>query len=85
MIVILYRMCMLRWLKMINTEMTTDEMIIAASYAIMKGMDYEMLYYSDMMYGQEDKTDDVWEYVVECQKEGRNAYKEKYGHLSLHI
>ncbi len=58
--------------------MNTAEQIWAASVAIGKRMDYEQLKYSDYMYGNEDKTEDVWEYIEECEKIGREAFKEKY-------
>lgn len=58
--------------------MEKQELINKASYAIMKGYDYEKFMYSDEMYGQEEFMDDVWEYVEECEEIGRVAFREKY-------
>ncbi len=58
--------------------MEKSEMIKIASMAIEKGLSYENLYYCDDMYGNEDLTDDVWEYVVESMEIGTTAFKEKY-------
>ena len=66
-------------------KMEKKEMIRIASYAIMKGMDYEALYYCDDMYGKEKFTDDVWEYVEECRVFGTKAFKEKYKDFKLYI
>lgn len=54
-------------------------LIWLASYAIAKNMDYETLKYCDYMYGKEDQTDAVWEYVTECKEIGE---KEFYGRYS---
>ncbi len=58
--------------------MTKEEIIKAASYAIMKGLDYEELKYSDTMYGKEEFTDEVWDYVTEAKEIGLIAFREKY-------
>ena len=59
--------------------MEESEKVRIAKIAIYKNMDYEELKYSDYMYGQEDFTDEVWEYVKECQEEGTKAFYAKYG------
>ncbi len=56
----------------------------SASYAIMKDMDCETLMYSDEMYGREDQTDEVWEYVDECREIGLVAFREKYKDFKLY-
>lgn len=66
-----------------KTELTEEELIYKATYAIAKGLDYEKLQYSDDMYGHEDETDEVWEYVVECEEIGTIAFKEKYKNFKL--
>ena len=58
--------------------METAEMIYKASYAIGKKLGFEELKYSDEMYGHEDLTEEVWEYVNECVQIGVVAFKEKY-------
>jgi hypothetical protein len=65
--------------------MEKAQKIKTASYAIMKGMDYETLMYSDEMYGHEEETDEVWEYVDECKQIGEIAFKEKYSEYKLYI
>lgn len=58
--------------------MNEQELIIIALAAINKNMDFETLKYSDYMYGKEEETDDVWEYVVEYKEIGSIAFSEKY-------
>lgn len=58
--------------------MEKEELISIALIAIDKNMDFETLKYSDYMYGKEDQTDDVWEYVDECKEIGSIAFSEKY-------
>ena len=58
--------------------MENKEKIQIALKAIEKNIDFEELYYSDYMHGNESQTDDVWEYVVECKDIGLIAFKEKY-------
>jgi len=65
--------------------MNKEDMVSIASYAIMKNMDYETLYYCDDMYGKEKYSDDVWEYVRECKEIGNVAFKEKYKGIKLYI
>jgi len=64
--------------------MTESEKIYAASYAIGKNLDCDQLRYSDVMYGKEDQTEDVWEYVDECASYGSVAFREKYKEHKLH-
>ena len=54
------------------------EMLNIALKAIEKKITYDNLYYSDYMYGFETKTEDVWEFVSECEEIGLKAFKEKY-------
>ena len=58
--------------------MTEDEMIDIAKIAIRKRMDYETLKYCDYMYGKESLTEQVYEYVEECDRIGREAFYTKY-------
>ena len=58
--------------------MTEEEKVKIALTAIDKGLSYEELYYSDFMYGREDKTDEVFEYVVEARDEGLTDFYKKY-------
>ena len=64
--------------------MSKDEMLWTASWAIGKGYDYETLHYCDNMYGKEQFTDDVWEYVVECKEIGTTAFYKKYSEYKLY-
>lgn len=57
--------------------MEQKEMIWVASVAIEKNLDYETLYYSDYMYGNESLTDEVYKYVTECKDIGEKAFREK--------
>ena len=41
----------------------------------MKNIDYETLHYCDDMYGKEEFTDEVWEFVDECMAFGVIAFK----------
>ena len=64
--------------------MEKSEQIWTASVAVDKGMDYEELYYSDYMYDSEDETDEVYNYVIECNEIGRSAFYEKYKEYKLY-
>lgn len=64
--------------------MTQQELITAATYAIMKGYDYETMKYGDTMYGKEKHIDEVWEYVNECKEIGTIAFKEKYKEFTMY-
>lgn len=64
--------------------MEKQEMLWIASVAIGKNMDYGTLMYSDYMYGKEDLTDDVWEYVIECKEIGTTSFYEKYKEYKLY-
>jgi len=58
--------------------MEKKDFIKIAKIAITKRMDYETLKYSDWMYGNEDKTEDVWKYVEECDRIGQAEFNKKY-------
>tara|TARA_R110000737_G_scaffold129136_2_gene161571 strand:+ start:85 stop:276 length:192 start_codon:yes stop_codon:yes gene_type:complete len=58
--------------------MDKKEMIQIARTAIDKRMDYETLKYSDYMYGKENLTEEVWEYVIEAEEQGMNWFMETY-------
>ena len=64
--------------------MSIEEMIWIASVALGKNLDYEKLKYSDYMYGKEDLTEAVWEYVMECKRIGYIAFYEKYKDYKLY-
>ena len=59
--------------------MEQQEMINIAKRAIRKGWDFEMLKYSDDLYGKEALADEVFEFVIECRKIGEDAFAAKYG------
>ena len=61
--------------------MNKKEKIRIALYAIRKNMSCDNLYYCDDMYGHEDETESVWEYVEEYMKIGSLAFNEKYKEL----
>jgi len=50
--------------------MERAELFELASYALMKGYDYETMYYCDEMYGRGEYLDDVWEIVEEAHENG---------------
>lgn len=58
--------------------MEKKEMVQIALTAIDKNMDISTLYYSDYMYGKEELTDEVWEYVIEARDDGLDAFRVKY-------
>lgn len=64
--------------------MTKEEQISAASYALMKGYDFETLLYCDVMYGKSEFIDDVWDYVIEAEEIGSIAFKEKYKEFKMY-
>ena len=64
--------------------MEKSEMIWIASVAFEKGLSYEDLKYSDYMNGKEQFTDEVYEFVSECKKIGRKAWREKYNGYKLY-
>lgn len=64
--------------------MSKEEIIWAASVAIGKRLDYETFMYSDYMYGNESKIDEVWDYVIECEQYGEIAFREKYKDFKLY-
>lgn len=59
-------------------------MIWVASVAIGKDISMDDLYYSDYMNGNENLTEEVWEYVEECGNIGMDAFKEKYSDYKLY-
>lgn len=59
-------------------------MLWIASYAHAKKLDYEKLKYCDYMYGKEEFTDEVWEYVDEINEYGRKAFYEEYKDYKLY-
>lgn len=58
--------------------MEKKQKIQIARMAIEKNLDFETLMYCDDMYGKEDHTEDVWEYVVEAREQGTNWFYETY-------
>ena len=59
-------------------------MIWIASVALAKKYDYETLKYSDYMYGAENLTDNVWEYVTEGEEQGMEWFRETYSEYKLY-
>jgi len=64
--------------------MSKDEMIYTATLAFNKSMSRDELYYSDYMYGSENLTNEVWEYVIELREIGKQEFYEKYRDYSLY-
>jgi len=64
--------------------MEKSEMIWIASVAFHKKMSFSNLNYSDYMNGKTEFTDDVWEYVTECEEIGTDAFYEKYKKFKLY-
>lgn len=64
--------------------MEQSEKIWIATWAFAKKLDYEELKYSDYMYGKENLTDEVWEYVEELEEIGRATFYEKYKQFKLY-
>lgn len=56
--------------------MTEAELVKAASYALMKGYDYETMKYCDEMYGKEKYMEEVWEIVEEAEEIGMKWFRE---------
>lgn len=50
--------------------MNRQEIIQAASYAVMKNYDYETMMYCDYMYGNTKYMEEVWEVVEEVREKG---------------
>jgi hypothetical protein len=65
-------------------ELTKEDIIWIASKYAEKDYGYEQLHYGDDLYGNEDKTDEVWEYVDEYNDIGRIAFREKYKEYKLY-
>lgn len=63
--------------------MDKKDMIWIASVALAKRYDYETLKYSDYMYGKEDLTDAVWEFVEEGEEQGMQWFRETYSEYKL--
>ncbi len=64
--------------------MELKDKIWLASKCAEKGWDYETLKYGDDLYGHENDTDDVWEFVEEYKNIGSVAFKEKYKEYELY-
>lgn len=64
--------------------MEKEEMLWIATWAWSKNLDKGELRYCDYMYGKEDLTDQVWEYVEELNEYGRVAFYEKYKDYKLY-
>lgn len=64
--------------------MELKDIIWTATTAIYKNLYGEDLYSSDYMYGNEELTDKVMEYVDECHKIGYDAFKVKYAEYKFH-
>jgi len=64
--------------------MNKEEILWTASIAFAKNISCEDLKYSDYMYGKEDLTDRVWEYVEEIKQFGRVAFYDKYKEFRLY-
>lgn len=56
---------------------------IASKYAD-KGYDFEQLKYGDDLYGKENLSDEVWEFVTEYKEIGSVAFREKYKEYKLY-
>jgi hypothetical protein len=64
--------------------MEKSEIIWVASVAVGKNIGYEELKYSDYLYRNEDKIDEVWTIVDECIENGTDWFKEKYKDYELY-
>lgn len=64
--------------------MEKEEMLWIATWASSKNLDKEKLRYCDYMYGKEDLTDQVWEYVEELNDCGWIAFYAKYRDYKLY-
>lgn len=56
--------------------MTQEEIVKAASYALMKGYDYEKMSYCDIMYNKSEYMYDVWDVVLEAQENGLEWFRD---------
>jgi len=58
--------------------MDRAELFKLASYALMKGYDYETMYYCDEMYGKPAETmDAVWDIVNEAEERGLYWFRDE--------
>ena len=69
---------------MLEKELVKADLIYNATIALGKGYDYEEMYYGDYMYGNEDQTEAVFEYVNEAQEIGSIAFKKKYSEYAMY-
>jgi hypothetical protein len=53
------------------------ELFKLASYALMKGYDYETMHYCDEMCGKGEFMDDVWDIVNEAEERGLMWFREE--------
>lgn len=64
--------------------MEKQEILYMTTKAIAKGWNTDKLEYSDDMYGREEYTDEVSEYMDEYLEVGRKAFYEKYKEYKLY-
>lgn len=60
-----------------------EKIWIASKYAA-KGYDKDQLRYGDDLYGKEELTDEIWEFVEEYKAIGSIAFREKYKKFKLY-
>jgi len=60
------------------------DLIWIASKMFAKGYDEDEVYFSDDLYGNEDQSDAVFEYMEELSETGRIAFYEKYKEFKLY-
>lgn len=63
--------------------MEESKIIWVASVALGKDIGYEDLKYSDYLYGNEDKIDEVWDIVDSAKEQGMVWFRERYKDYKL--
>lgn len=67
-----------------NKKLTKAELIWIASKMNAKGYSGDKVLYSDDLYGNEDQSDEVFDYMEELSDTGRLAFYEKYKEFKLY-
>lgn len=64
--------------------MEKAEMIYLATKFYKKNYDMDKARYCDDLYGKEHLVDEIWDYVIELEETGTNAFYTKYKEYRLY-